>query len=76
MNKMLAVIAIGGFLAFGLALNYHFILTDKNVRILKKTEITLDKTFIDGRGARKLRLFLDPSLVKAGVRDLLKDTER
>lgn len=77
MNKALIILAIAGLLAFGTALSYHFILLDNNkVKILKKDEITLDKTFIDARGARRLRLFLDPTLIKAGVKDLLEGVEK
>ena len=55
------------------ALSYHFILTDHSVKILKKTDLTFDNTFVDARGAKKSRLFLDPALLKAGVRDLFKE---
>ncbi len=53
---------------FFAALNYHFILMDKNVKILKKVELTFNNTFVDARGAKKYKLFLNPSLVKAGIR--------
>ena len=53
------------------ALNYHFILMDKNVKILKKVELTFNNTFVDARGAKKFKLFLNPSLVKAGIKKAL-----
>ncbi len=74
MNKILVIIAVGAILAFGAALNYHFILLDKNeVKVLKKSEISLDKTLVDARGTKGLQLILDPVLVKAGVKDLIRD---
>jgi hypothetical protein len=76
MKKMLLIIVIGGIIAFGAGLNYHFILTDTDMRILKKADLTLDKTFVDARGAKKLKLYLDPSLVRAGIEDLLRDAGR
>ena len=53
------------------ALNYHFILMDKNVKILKKVKLTFNNTFVDARGAKKFKLFLNPSLVKAGIKKAL-----
>ncbi|MBW2672437.1 MAG: hypothetical protein JRD89_03335 [Deltaproteobacteria bacterium] len=73
---MLIILAIGSILAFGVGLNYHFIRLDDDLKVLKKTELTFDKTFVEARGAKKIKLFLDPTLVKAGVKDLLKDIEK
>jgi hypothetical protein len=67
MKKMLLILVITGALIFT-ALSYHFILMDKNVKILKKVELTFNNTFVDARGAKKFKLFLNPSLVKAGIR--------
>lgn len=72
MKKILIMLIIAGVLAFG-ALNYHFILMDRGIKVLKKVELTFDKTFVDARGAKKIKLYLDPSLAKAGVKDLLED---
>lgn len=72
MKKILIMLIIAGALAFG-ALNYHFILMDKDIRVLKKVDLTFDKTFVDARGAKKIKLYLDPSLVKAGVKNLLEE---
>jgi hypothetical protein len=54
------------------ALNYHFILLDGSIKILKKTEMTLTDTWVDARGANKYKLMLKPSLVKAGFRRLIE----
>ena len=70
MKKLLLLLVVGG-CVYG-ALNYHFILTDNSVKILKKTDMTFENTFVDARGASKSKLFLDPALVKAGIRDIFK----
>jgi hypothetical protein len=41
---------------------------DKNFKILKKVKLTFNNTFVDARGAKKFRLLLNPSLVKAGIK--------
>lgn len=52
-------------------LNYHFILMDGSFKVLKKINMTLDDTFVDARGTKKVELFLNPALLKAGARDLV-----
>jgi len=61
-----AIGAVGG-------LNYHFIYTGNDFKILKKVELTFKDTFIDARGVKRSLLFLKPNLVKAGIKDLLGD---
>jgi len=70
--KKLIVLIIAAACAYGV-LSYHFILMDSSVKILKKSEITLDDTFVDARGPNKSKLFLNPALLKAGVKDLFHD---
>ena len=70
MKKALLIIVIAGALIFT-ALNCHFVLVEKNVKILKKVELTFNNTFVDARGAKKLKLFLNPSLIKAGIKNVL-----
>ena len=72
MKKALLILIITGALIFA-ALNYHFILMDKNFKILKKVELTFNNTFVDARGAKKFKLLLNPSLVKAGIRKAFRD---
>ena len=72
MKKVLLLLVITGALFFA-ALNYHFILMNKNVKILKKVELTFNNTFVDARGAKKFKLFLNPSLLKAGIRKAIRD---
>lgn len=70
MKKALLLLVIAGAFIFS-ALNYHFILMDKNFKILKKVNLTFNHTFVDARGAKKFKLFLNPSLVKAGIKNVL-----
>jgi hypothetical protein len=72
MKKTLIILIIAGALVFGI-LNYHFILLDSSVKILKKADMTFSNTFVDARGAKKYKLYLNPSLVKAGIKDLFTD---
>ncbi|MCP4667940.1 MAG: hypothetical protein GY849_16445 [Deltaproteobacteria bacterium] len=70
MKKLIALLVLAALLAYG-ALNYHFIRTDKGIRVLKKVELTLDHTYIDARGDNKVKLLLNPALMKAGLKELL-----
>jgi len=70
MKKLLILFIITGALAYGV-FNYHFILMDKGVKVLKKVELTYQDTFVDARGGNKFKLLLNPSLVKAGIKDVI-----
>ena len=70
MKKLLTLLIFAGALAYGV-LNYHFILMDKKVKVLKKVELTFQDTFVDARGEKKIKLLLKPSLVKAGIKDVI-----
>ena len=72
MKKAIILIATAGALTFG-ALNYHFILMDSSFKILKKVEMTFDDTFVDARGTNRLKLYMKPALVRAGIKDLFQD---
>ncbi len=71
MKKIVAllIILIGG-TAYA-SLNYHFIRMDSGFEVLKKVELTLEDTYIDARGVKKLKLLTKPSLIKAGIKDLM-----
>jgi len=71
MKKMTGLLLLVG-LVWAL-FNFHFILFDTRLKILAKSRFTLDNTFVDARGAKKVRLFLNPELARAGFKDLLKD---
>ena len=70
--KKVFVLIIAAVCVYG-ALSYHFILTDESVKILKKTDLTFENTFVDARGTKKAKLFMNTALLKAGVRDLFED---
>ena len=70
MKKLLILLIFASALAYGV-LNYHFILMDKTVKVLKKVELTFQDTFVDARGEKKIKLLLKPSLVKAGIKDVI-----
>ena len=75
MKKLLILLIFTGALAYGV-LNYHFILMDKGVKVLKKVELTFQDTFVDARGEKKIKLLLKPSLVKAGIKDVIDKAGR
>ena len=72
MKKFAIIAVILAALTFG-ALNYHFILMDSSIKLLKKTDLTYQNTFVDARGAKRYKLYLNSALVKAGIKDLFKD---
>jgi hypothetical protein len=71
MKKLVVAVLIVAALIFG-TLNYHFILLDSNLKILKKVNYTFKDTFVDARGSKKYKLLLNSALVEAGVTDLYK----
>ena len=72
MKKVAIIAVILAVLTFG-ALNYHFILMDSSIKLLKKTDLTYENTFVDARGAKKYKVYLNPALAKAGIKDLFED---
>ena len=70
MKKFLIIPIIAVALAYGM-LSYHFILMDNKVKVLKKVELAIQDTFVDARGEKKIRLLLNPSLVKARIKDVI-----
>ena len=70
MKHLLPILIIMGALVYG-ALNYHVILLDNSLKILKKPRMTLESTFVDARGTKKFKLLLDPVLIRAGFKRLL-----
>ena len=72
MKKAAIIAVILAVLTFG-ALNYHFILMDSSIKLLKKTELTFAYTFVNARGAKKYKVYFNPALAKAGIKDLFED---
>jgi len=53
------------------AFQYHFILIDDGLKILKKSESGLEYTFVDGRGTvNKAKILVNPTLMQAGINDI------
>lgn len=75
MKKFLILLFFAGALAYGM-LSYHFILMDRGVKVLKKVEMTFEDTFVDARGEKKIKLLLKPSLVRAGIKDVIDKASR
>jgi hypothetical protein len=75
MKKLLILLIFTGALAYGV-LNYHFILMDNEFKVLKKVELTFQDTFVDARGGKKIKLLLKPSLVKAGIKNVIDKAGR
>ena len=72
MKTIAAVIVVLGGLAYG-AMNFHFILLDDSLKVLKKSDLNLEYTFVDARGTGKAKLLLNPVLLKAGIKESLRE---
>ncbi len=70
MKKAILGLIIAAAAGYGL-LSYHFVLLDSSLKILKKTTIRYENTFVDARGTKKLELALKPDLISAGINDVL-----
>lgn len=70
--RVLFLLAITGGIIFSV-LNYHFILFDQSIKVLEKASLVWDYTFVDARGVKRLKLYTNPALIKAGIKDLIED---
>ena len=75
MKKIVIGLTILAAAGFGL-LSYHFVLLDSSMKILKKTNLAYEDTFVDARGAKKLELALKPDLIAAGINEVLSDVNQ
>ena len=57
MKKIIVILVIAAAAGYGL-LSYHFVLFDSSLKILKKTDVRYENTFVDARGTMKLELAL------------------
>lgn len=69
--KKIILVLIAGAAGYGL-LSYHFVVFDNSLKIIKKTGIRYENTFVDARGTKKMGLILKPDLVAAGINDVLE----
>jgi hypothetical protein len=74
MKKIIGLIILAA-AGYGL-LSYHFVLFDNSLKIIKKTNLAYEDTFVDARGAKKLELALKPDLIAAGINDLINDVNK
>jgi hypothetical protein len=70
MKKIILMLVVAAAAGYGL-LSHHFILFDKSLKIIKKTGIRYEDTFVDARGTKKLGLALKPDLIAAGINDVI-----
>ena len=75
MKKIVIGLTILAAAGFGL-LSYHFVLLDSSMKILKKTNLAYEDTFVDARGAKKFELVLKPALISAGINDVIGDVNK
>jgi hypothetical protein len=69
--KNLLLLFFFGLLLAVTSLNYHFILFDDNITVLRKFDQKLEHTMIDARGTKALQIALMPDLLAAGLKDQL-----
>lgn len=70
MNKIVIGIIFLAAVGYG-AMSYHFVVLDGTIKILKKTSLSYENTFVDARGAKKLELALKPDLIAAGINEVI-----
>ena len=70
MKKIILMLVIAAAAGYGV-LSYHFVLFDKTFKIIKKTGVRYENTFVDARGTKKLELALKPDLIAAGINDVI-----
>jgi hypothetical protein len=71
MKKWIAALVVVVGLGVLGALNYHVIRTDNRIVFLRKTDLTFALTYVDARGMNRYKLYTNPALVKAGIKNLL-----
>ena len=74
MKKIIIALVIAAAAGYGV-LSYHFILFDDSLKIIKKTDIRYENTFVDGRGSNKMKLVLMPDLIAAGINDVIDQAQ-
>ena len=72
-KKFIVGAMVGAVLILAAALNVHVILLDDGVKLLGKDSMGFHHTFVDARGAKRLKLYTYPDLVSAGIKDAMRD---
>ena len=70
--KNLIILIFFGCLVTIISMNYHFILFDDNLTVLRKNNQKLENTLVDARGTKAMQIVLMPDLLAAGLKDQLK----
>ncbi len=73
MKKIIITLVIVVAISVVAGLNFHFILMDNNIKLLRKADLTLEYTFVDARGMNRAKLYINPTLIRAGVKDIFED---
>lgn len=71
MKKFIFVLLLCGIACSYLSLQYHFILFEDSLRILKKSELRTKNTFVDARGAKVMKIAVQPDLIEAGIKEAI-----
>ena len=74
MKKIIVGLVIAAAAGYGL-LSYHFVLLDSSLKVIKKTGVRYENTFVDARGTKKIELALKPDLIAAGINDVLSQVD-
>jgi len=74
MRKFIVGLVIAAAAGYGL-LSYHFVLLDSSLKVIKKTGVRYENTFVDARGTKKIELALKPDLIAAGINDVLSQVD-
>lgn len=74
LKKLLIWVAAGA--AFYFVLSHHFILIGNSVKLLKKSELTLDYTLFSAKGKKIESIVAIPELRRDGIGQLLVDEGR
>ena len=75
MKKITMLFIVAAIAGYGL-LSYHFVLFDSSLKIMKKTGVRYENTFVDARGANKYKLALQPDLIAAGITDVVNQVDQ
>ena len=71
MKKWVIALVLAGAVLYGL-LGFHWIVLDDDLEILQKASPSFADTFIDARGINRHKLFTNPALLKAGIKEAIK----
>lgn len=71
MKKFIAFFIIAGAVWGYSYLNYHMILFDDSLKILKKSEMSIKHSYVDARGHKMVAIVAMPDLIEAGIKEVI-----